>query len=361
MSEFSRLSSVPDELRSLGTLRRLFEPSSASFGMCVVRGVFPMLVGAGIFMGAPRWFPEGGWKYYAVCAIGAGVFLNGLRVVVQALVRRGQKVASFDQGFALWRNRSLSIFRWEQIDEIEVNPAFFGFTVHCRTEGGRKQKVHFDSSTDPTDQLRGLWSDLEEQCWRFRLPAVEAAISRGEEVEFVSKTWGKETGTKIGVSSYGVAATPRYQATRFLDWMEIEGIAVDKEGLTIRENGAVEPWLSEHIMAVPGCTAIVEVGRNAQRRFLETADEVSRERGGEIETELKAGQQVTFGSIALTSAGITADEVSLPWSKVCRARLEGETLEVIGVEDDLLLDVEELDFRERVLLRVMIGQLRKTI
>lgn len=358
MSEFSRLSSVPDELRSLGTLRRLFEPSAASLGMCVVRGIFPMLVGAGIFVAAPRWFPAGGWKYYAVCVVAIGIFLNGLRVVLQALVRRGQKVASFDHGFALWRNRSLRIFRWEQIDEIEVTPAFFGFTVHCRTEGGQKQKVHFDSSTDPTDQLRGLWKDLEEQYWRFRLPTVEAAVAQGEEVAFVSKTWGKETGTKIGLSSYGLAATPRFQTRRFLDWLEIEDIRVEKDNLTVDEKEAGEHWLSEHIMAVPGCTAIVEAGKKAQQRFLETVNEVLRERGPEIEKELNAGRAVTVGSIVLKPSGITADDVSLPWSEVRRARLDGETLEVTGVKDDLLLDVEELSFRDRVLLRVMIDRLR---
>jgi hypothetical protein len=354
MSEFSRASSVPDELRSLGTLRRLFEPGAASLGMCVVRGLFPMLIGVGVLMAGPRWFPAGGWKYYLVCAVAIGAFLNGLRVVLQALVRRGQKVASFDHGFALWRNRSLRIFRWEQIDEIEVTPAFFGFTVHCRTEDGRKQKVHFDSSTDPTDQLRGLWRDLEEQYWRFRLPAVEMAISQGDEVEFVSKTWGKETGTRIGVSSYGLAATPRFQATRFLDWLEIEEIGVEGELFAVREKGASEPWLSESIMAVPGCTAIVETGKNAQRRFVETANEVSRVRGPEIENELNAGREITVGTITLKPAGITADEVSLPWQEVRTARLKGETLEVFGGDDDLLLDVEDLSFYERVLLRVVI-------
>jgi hypothetical protein len=314
-----------------------------------------MLIGAGLFVAAPRWVSSDGWKYYLVYAVAGGIFLNGLRVILQASLRRGQKMATYDHGFALWRNRSLTIFRWEQIDEIEVSPEFFGFTIWCRNEEGRRQKIHFDSASDPTDQLRVLWRDLEERCWRHRLPVISDSIAKGEEAVFVRKTWGKETGTKIFLSQYGLAATPRYKSRRFLDWLEVADLRLEGEHMVVRREGEGEPWLSEPIMAVPGCVAIVEAGEEARRHYLEIVKQLETDRVLVARTALAAGQSITVGTLILSPDGLVDEDTHVPWSEIRSARLDGASLEIMQGTDEVFFDVEALSFVDRVFLRVMAG------
>jgi hypothetical protein len=339
-------------------MRRLFETGASSLAMATIRGLFPMLIGAGLFMAAEGWIPSGGWKFYLLSAFAVLLFLNGLRVVLLAWSRRGQKLATFEHGFALWRNRSLAIFRWEQVEEIEVSPEFFGFRVWCQTDQGRRQKLHFDSASDPTDQLRSLWRDLEEQCWRHRLPAILGAIARGEDAVFIRKTWGKETGTKVVVNRYGLAATPRFKPRRFLDWLELERLELDGEHLVARRAADSEPWLREHIMAVPGCVAIVEAGQECRRQYLEIVEQLTRDRCPAIAKDLTKGGQLLMGNIALSAAGVAAEDIQVRWREIRRACLDGESLELHERDDEVSLDVSGLDFRDRILLRIMPAQMQ---
>src|SRR5206468_1590153 len=98
--------------------------------------------------------------------------LAGLRALVIAWRRRGQKVAIFEHGFALWRRKVLTTYRWDQVEETDVSPAFYGFAVICRTDDGRQEKLKFDAGIDPTKNLRDLWRELEEQSSRHRIPAA---------------------------------------------------------------------------------------------------------------------------------------------------------------------------------------------
>jgi hypothetical protein len=353
MSVDARTGNIPEALRSLGAVRRLFEPSAASLGMSTARGLFPMLIGAGLFITAPRWIPAGGWKQIALCAVGALMFLNGLRVVLTAWWRSGQKVATFEHGFGVWRGRAPRIFRWEQVEAIDVTPEFFGFTVWCRDAQGRKQKIHFDSASDPTDQLRGLWRDLEEQTWRHRLPALQQAIGNGEEAVFVQKTWGKETGTKVVVSQYGLAVTPRFGRRTFVEWPAVESLEINGEHLVVRRKGEAGEWVREPMMAMPGSVAIVEAGGEARRVYLETL-QLLAEPFKRVGRELAAQREVKFGRITLNLFGIAVDGAMVAtWPMAMGARLDGDTLTIIKDEDDVDVDVGGLTFSDRLFLRMM--------
>jgi len=326
--------------------------------MSTARGLFPMLIGAGLFITAPRWIPAGGWKQIALCAVGALVLLNGLRVVLTAWWRSRQKVATFEHGFGVWRGRAPRIFRWEQVEAIDVTPEFFGFTVWCRNEQGVKEKIHFDSASDPTDQLRGLWRDLEEQTWKHRLPALQQAIANGEDAVFVQKTWGKETGTKVVVSPYGLAVTPRYKGRTFAEWPQVESLEIDGEHLVVRRKGGAGQWVREPMMAMPGSVAIVEAGREARRVYLETLQLLAEPFNG-VRRELAAEREVKFGRITLNLLGIVVDGAMVAtWPKITEARLDGDALTIMTGEDEVDVDVSGLTFSDRLFLRMMPERMR---
>ena len=242
----------------------MFDASTHRVWAATLRGLLPMAIAALLIVVADRWFPARGWKYFLIAFAAVGMFLNGIRVIVQAWRRREQKVALFEDGFALWRNGKLSTYLWRDVVELEVSPEFFGFTAICRGATGRVDKVHFDAVSDPTSQLRELCRELEAHVFRDRLPALFAAIEKGDEVTFVRKVWGKEVGTKIGLSRAALSITPRYKTARLFEWPEIDSITADKDHLTIRHVGHDAPLLQESVLAVPGCVAIVAVAEHAR-------------------------------------------------------------------------------------------------
>jgi len=120
------------------------------------RGLLPVATALVLFAVGEIWLVHRDWKYYLLAAVAAAMFLNGVRVVILAWQRRRQKLATFEHGFAHWRNNVLKIYRWEQVEEVDATPAFFGFTIVCRSDDGRRDRIHFDTSSDPTQDLRGL-------------------------------------------------------------------------------------------------------------------------------------------------------------------------------------------------------------
>ena len=255
---------MSSEVQRLGDFRAMFDASTHRVWAATLRGIFPMAIAVLILGVADRWFIVRDWKYFLTAVAAVGMFLNGVRVIVQAWRRREQKVALFEDGFALWRNGALSTYLWREILELEVSPEFFGFTAICRSDTGRVEKVHFDAVSDPTNQLRELCRELEAHTFRDRLPTLRAAIDKGEEVTFVRKVWGKEVGTKIGISRAALSVTPRYQTPRLFEWPEIESITLDRDHLTIRQVDHGAPLLHESVLAMPGGVAIVALAEHAR-------------------------------------------------------------------------------------------------
>src|SRR5262245_59507063 len=180
---------MPEELSRLGEFQRLYESSGRGVWSAILRGLVAMAVGSALVAAGEKWLVPRTWKYFLLVALAVAIFLNGLRVTVQGWRRRRQKVVVFEHGFALWRNDALSTFRWEQVEEIDVTPSFIGFAVFCRTDEGRRRKISFDVNSDPTQDLRGLWRELEERSSRHRLPDVLKVIGDGGEAVFVRKLW----------------------------------------------------------------------------------------------------------------------------------------------------------------------------
>jgi hypothetical protein len=264
---------MPDELQRLGRFRQLFEASSASVFSSVLRGLFPIAIAAGLVLSAQHWVRMRDWKYYLLCAVAVGLSLNGVRVVLQAWRRRAQKIATFERGFAVWRHDRLSTFDWNQVKEIDASPSFFGFAVICRTAEGGEKKFAFDAGTDPTEKLRNLWRELEEESSRARIPAILQTIDAGGDAIFVHKTWGKETGTKIVISQRGISATPRYKKAEFREWPRIADVKIEGESLIVTEIEESEPWISEPLLAMPGYVAIQAAADHARQAYHQPREE----------------------------------------------------------------------------------------
>jgi hypothetical protein len=227
--------SLPAELTGLGEFRRLYETSGRSVMMTVWRGLFPLPFAVGMIVAAEKWLTPRTWKYYLLVALGGAMFLNGVRVILQAIRRRRQKIALFQDGFALWRNDNLKVYPWEQVEEIDSTPQFFGFTIVCRTPEGKRDKIHFNTSTDPTQNLLKLWYDVEELWGMTKLPTALQTIANGEEAVFVRNIWGKIVGTRFGVSRIGLTAKPRYGESKFISWSDVERIHVESMFLVVTE------------------------------------------------------------------------------------------------------------------------------
>lgn len=265
MSSINGAEAMSEELRPLGGFHRLFDASAERVWAATLRGVFPMAIAGVMLVTANRYLVPRDWKFFLVCLLAAGLFLNGIRVMAQAWRRRQQKIALFENGFALWRNRVLSTYFWREVQELEVSPSFFGFTAVCRRDDGHVEKIHFDAASDPTNQLRELCGDLESHVAHNRIPASIAQIDAGEEVVFVRKVWGKEVGTKIGVSSAGLCITPRYKTARCFPWEQIDSVTVDDGHLLIHGVGDDVPLLRESVLAVPQCVRLVATAGHARR------------------------------------------------------------------------------------------------
>jgi hypothetical protein len=265
MSSITGAEAMSEELRSLGSFHRLFDASVERVWAATLRGVFPMAIAGIMLLAAQRYLVPRSGKFFLVCFLATGLFLNGIRVIAQAWRRRQQKIALFENGFALWRNRVLSTYFWREVQELEVSPSFFGFTAVCRRDDGQVEKIHFDAASDPTNQLRELCHDLESHVAHDRIPGSIAQIDAGEEVIFVRKVWGKEVGTKIGVSRSGLCITPRYKTARCFPWEQIASVTAADGNLVIHEVGDDVPLLSESILAIPQCARLVATAEHARR------------------------------------------------------------------------------------------------
>lgn len=350
LSANSYIETMPVELRWLGGFQREFEASGRGVLSGVMRGLFPMVIAAIMIVAGETWLVPRNWKYYLLCAAAAGIFLNGLRVVTQALRRREQKVAIFEHGFTLWRNGVLSAFRWDQIEEIDVSESFFGFAVICRTDDDRRTKIRFDAAADPTQDLRELWRELEEQSSRRRIPAVLKMIEADEEAVFVRKVWGKEVGTKIGVNWLGIRATPRYGEPRFLEWPCVAAVTADAERLIVTEREDDNPWLNESVMEVPGYAALVAAADNARQTYLNLLKQLGQDRIPALLAALDTGQELVFGAFGVSLRGLRHGPELTNWNDVVETQMERDHLDVSAHPANRRLDYGALSLADRLML-----------
>ena len=346
---------LPEELHQLGELRQIFESTGLSVLGAVWRGLFPMLVAAGLFVAAEIWLVPRTWKYYSLVALAGLTFLNGIRVVVIALTRRQQKLATFEKGFAHWRNTVLTYYRWDQVDYVDTSEAFFGFTIHCRSDDGTREKIHFDRSSDPTGNLRGLWREVEEQSAQTRIPEMIRQVDAGKEVHFVRTIWGKEVGTKAGISSVGIRAKPRYLDWRYLEWDQVVSVAVDGERLRVSEVEMAGPWLDESILEMPGYATLVAVAEHARLAYLSLSEQLHQERLPTLFAAMKTEHEERIGAFGVSKQGLRHENDLTPWENVYTLSMEFDHLEV---HDDLhtakrKLDVSQLTLADRLILKAV--------
>ena len=345
---------MPVGLRWLGVFRRQFEASGSGALSAITRGLVPMAVAAILIAAGETWLVPRNWKYYILCAVAAAIFLNGLRVVIQAWRCRQQKVAIFEHGFALWRNGSHSAFRWDQIEEVEVGESFLGFAVICRTDDGQRTKLRFDAGADPTRDLRDLWRELGEQLSRHRILAALKMVDAEEEAVFVQNIWGKEVGTKIAVSWLGIRATFRFGDTRFLEWSQVAAVRVDAERLIVTEKKDGSPWLNESVMETPGYVALVAAANHAQQAYLELAERLGRDRIPALLEALDTGQELIFGSFSVSLRGVRYESELTDWNDVLDVRMERDHLAVRAYPADRRLDYGALSLADRLTLRAVV-------
>ena len=354
MAPLSQTESTSDDVQRLGGVRQLFESSGGRVLSSILRGLFPMAMAIALATSAPRWFPEPNWKTYLLWIAAAGMFAAGFRALVQTVRRRGQKIATFERGFAVWRHNTLSTYDWNQVEAIDVSPSFFGFAVHCRNPEGERKKYAFDAGIDPTEKLRALWREIEEQSARARIPAVLRSIDAGEEVVFVHKTWGKETGTKIGISQRGMRVTPRFTQTMFREWTRIGEVKIAGERLIVTGERAGDHWVDEPLLAMPGYLAIEAGAEHARRTSTAIAQELRAKKLPDLLQRIDSGEQVVIGDFAVSRLELRKGAENVVWIDVDDLQLDYDCLHLETLHGPIDLDVSELSFENRILLRAVI-------
>ncbi|MGH9934822.1 MAG: hypothetical protein ACREAM_01170 [Blastocatellia bacterium] len=354
MSANVYIEAMPVGLRWLGAFQRQFEASGRGVLSAMMRGLVPMAIAAILIAVGETWLVPRNWKYYLLCAVAAAIFLNGLRVVIEAWRSRQQKVAIFERGFALWRNGGHLAFRWDQIEEVEVSESFFGFAVICRTDDGRRTKLRFDAGADPTRDLRDLWRELEEQSSRHRILAALKMVDAEQEAVFVQNIWGKEVGTKIAVNWLGIRATYRFGDTRFLEWSQVAAVRVDAERLIVTEKGDDSPWLNESVMEVPGYVALVAAADHARQAYLGLSEPLGRDRIPALLEDLDTGQELVFGSFSVSLQGLRYESELTDWNDVLDVRMERDHLAVRAYPADRRLDYGVMSLADRLTLRAAV-------
>ena len=358
MAPLSQIESTPDDVQRLGAPRQLFESSGGKVVSSIMRGLFPMAMAIALAMSAPRWFPGHNWKLYLLWLFAGGMFLAGFRAIIQAVRRRGQKIATFERGFAVWRHNILSTYDWNQVEEIDVSPSFYGFAFHCRNAEGKRKKYAFDAGIDPTEKLRALWREIEEQSSRARIPAVLRSIDAGEEVVFVQKTWGKETGTKIGISQRGMRVTPRYKETMFREWTQIGEVKIEGGWLIVTEEGGRDPWVGESSMAMPGYLAIEAGAEHARRTSAAIAQELRATKLPELLQKVESGEEVVIADFGVSKRELRKGAVTVAWIDVDDLQFDYDSLRLDALPEPIDLDVSELSLENRIQLRAVIESSR---
>lgn len=350
MSSLFDPAALPAELSGLGEFRRLYETSGRSVMGTVGRGLFPLPFAVGMIVAAELWLTPRTWKYYLLVTLGGAMFLNGVRVILQAIRRRRQKIALFQDGFALWRNDNLKVYQWEQVEEIDSSPQFFGFTIVCRTPEGKRDKIHFNTSTDPTKNLLELWRDIEELWGMAKLPAVLQTIAGGEEAVFVRKIWGKIVGTRFGVSRMGLTAKPRYGETKFISWFDIARVHVESMFLVVMDKTDPLPWQSEPLLDVPGFAALVAASEQMQREYMEEFDEVAVERIPAAIAAIDAGQDLTIGEFGICPRGLKIGSETYLWESIKYFERQFDHIAAIADPDTVRLEYGSLSLADRIVL-----------
>jgi len=281
-----------------------------------------------------------------------------VRILVRTWLRRRQKVAVFEHGVALWRNDVLTAWRWDQVEDVDATfstsegaastLAFFSFV--CRSDDGRRTKVRFNPAGDPIPNLRELWRVLEEGSARSRIAAVQEEVAAGKEPVFVKKIWGKAVGTKVGVSRWGIRATPRYESPRFLDWLRVESVTADADRVRVAETGEEDFWLSEPLWEVPGYTAMVAAAEHAREAFRTAYEQLRQDRIPAALAELEAGRELVFGKIGVSLRGLSYESELTAWKDLYSMRMGFDHLSFRVQSSERQLDYEQLDLADRLVL-----------
>src|SRR5262245_50529753 len=349
---------MPDELRGLGEYRQLFQSTGRGLWSSTVRSVLPMLAAAAMVAAAEKWLVPRTWKYYLLCSVAALMFLNGVWILVRTWLRRRQKVAVFEHGVALWRNDVLTAWRWDQIEDVDATfstsegaastLAFFSFV--CRSDDGRRTKIRFNPAGDPIPNLRELWRVREEGSARSRIAAVQDEVAAGQEPVFVKKIWGKAVGTKVGISRWGIRATPRYESPRFLDWLRVESVTADADRVRVAETGEEDFWLSEPLWELPGYAAMVAAAEHARQEFRNLYEQLRRDRIPAALADLEAGRELVFGKIGVSLRGLSYESGLTAWNDLYSMRMGFDHLSFHQNSSERRLDYEQLDLADRLVL-----------
>lgn len=274
MSNGEANSSMPAELRELGEMQRVFDSTPSSFGASLARGIFPITVSLVMVVIGEIWLVPRTWKYYLLVGIAIVMFLNGVRVVVQSMLRRNQKVALFEKGFALWRNDVLTSHRWDSVEQVYAvfsrgddsqRGAMLSFTVTCKDEGDERSKVHFDPAGDPTANLLELYREMEERSCQSRIPAAIAKFEQGDTLSFGKELSRANVGPRVNLDKIGIHYQPRHGSADTLEWERVVSIDVIKGRLMVMEIEEEDPWLDVAADELPGSPTLVAVGKHRMK------------------------------------------------------------------------------------------------
>ncbi len=353
---------LPDELRNLGEMQRIFESTQKSLVGSLTRGLFPILTAGIMVLIGEIWLVPRTWKYYLLVGIAGLMFLNGLRVVFQTLRRRNQKVALFEQGFAVWRNDILTTCRWDHVDLVDANYSrnnngsltLLSFKVLGKSNDDQHLAFRFDPAGDAIKNLHELCQEMEDRTSQARVPTALAELDQGRELFFGKQVWGKYVSEKIGVSLRGVHQQYRSGTAVFLDWCEIESVHASQGHLNIAEKDGVKNWLRISSDDFPGYMTLVAAAEHAFAHHKSQMALLRLERLPAALTGLDEGGELRIGPFAVTTHTLRYQGELLDWESVLSLELGFDHIAAEverGIKlEELSLSLDELSLPDRLLL-----------
>jgi hypothetical protein len=367
---------VPDEFRDLGEFRQVFATTAGAMARSVVRSVIPLGVGCGLFAVAAFWIVNRNWKYYLALLIGTLFTLQGVRLLLRTLRRWNQKVLIFEKGIAISRYRELATYTWDRIEQVEAVVAqaqgapssFLSFSFQGRGKNGETRPYNFHPVGDPIPNLKGLWKIIDEEAGRARAASTIAAVKAGEEVTFQRTILGTIVSTQIGISDFGVRVKPRYDDACFVDWSRIEQISVVDQPTVSREQGyttggiphleiaekfhSADPWVSELTSDIPGYQALIEAAQFARLQYVETVEELHRQRLPAALAMIAEGQEFALGKFGISRSGFRHEAETILWPDLGFLNFEKELL-VAPEIGDRTFAYDSLTLADRCLLQLV--------
>lgn len=356
----------------LGRLKtRIIDPVKAREQAMIV-GSFLILVGWAMWLAPQR---------VVFDRMGVLFALQGVRLLVRTLLRWRQKVMIFEKGIAIWRRGELATYPWDRVENVEAVVAqaqgapssFLSCSFQGRTESGESRTYNFHPAGDPIPNIKDMWKVIEEAAGSGRAASAIAAVEMGEEVTFQRTIWGTIVSTQIGISLFGVRVKPRYDEGRFLDWSRVEQIAVVDTPTAPMEAGrtsggishleifevcqSTDPWLSEMTSEIPGYQALIEAAAVARLRYVETIEELHRERLPAALAMIAEGQEFCLDEFGISWDGFRYEEETISWSNLGYVQLDKEQL-VAPAAGNLTFAYDSLSLSDRWLLQMVAQRVR---